>query len=273
MNGDAEGNGFNPYPMRSVHSQSKIDVLTDDSGNKYFAMTNRFDSYSSVEFNVDPNCADQGVVYEASVRIRLHSEFNEKYFVYLYARRPSGSWFTRTILECPAQRYLDGFVHCVGEFSIDRELSEATEMRWRLAISDSRTKKFNIDFDDISIRYKRGLVDRFTVSANDASCWGEGSEIHVGTSTYYSWNNEVPNGFTSVIFNNTNNGDGTITFQLKNPPHIPVVSAEDSPQMAAQVALLSRNMKIFGHFDEDNKGKILCFSSIRLLTQIISSHF
>jgi hypothetical protein len=81
----------------------------------------------------------------------------------------------------------------------------------------------------------------------------------VGTSLYYSWNSEVvPNGFTSGISNVKDNKDGTIEIRLKDPPLIPVVSLEDSSSMAAQVALISRNVKIAGDVDEveGHKGKV-----------------
>jgi len=171
---------------------------------------------------------------------------------------PTNKSYHRTLLQCPPQKYANGFVSCSGKFTIDQELAEATDLQFRMTINGDRDKNFDIDFDDMSIQFSRGYINKLVVSIYDAMCWGEDAEIHVGTSSYYSWNRgEVPNGFTSGIFNVKDNNDGTMEFRLKDPPHIPIISAEDSKIMAAQVALVSRNVKIAGDGDEvvDYKGK------------------
>jgi len=260
MNGDAEGNGFNPFPMERTDSKTKLDVLKDENNNNYFALKERTASWSSMQQDLDPNCMDVGVVYETSAKVRLHSEYDEKYYWYIGGIRSDGESFYRTILQCPPQKYEDGFVRCSGKFTVDKVLAEATDLFLRMRINGDRDKTVDIDYDDVSIQFSRGYINKFVVSKDDAVCWGEDSEIHVGTSLYYSWNSEVPNGFTSGISNVQYNNDGTMEFRLKDPPHIPVISFEDSNSMAAQVALISRNVKIAGDIDEveDNKGKEGC---------------
>jgi len=270
MNG-ADFNGINPYPWYRVHSESKLDVVKDEDNNKYLALYQRRDSWSSIEQTLDHNCFDTGVVYEISAKVRLYSEFDERHYWYLEYRF-DGSYHRRTILQCSPQKYANGFVSCSGKFTIDQELAEATNVRLRMVMNGDRDKNFDIDFADISIRFSRGYINKLVVSTDDAMCWGEDAEIHVGTSTYYSWNrDEVPNGFTSGIFNVKDKNDGTMEFRLRDPPHIPVISAEDSTIMAAQVALVSRNVKIAGDGDEvaDHKGKykgLVCsFQSVNVV--------
>jgi len=251
MNGGSEDNGFSPYPMRSVHWESKLDVVKDDNNDRYLTMYKRKDSYSSPEQDLNPNCFDVGVVYEASARVRLHSEFDESYFWYLRVTRSDGSAFHRTILQCPPQKFSNGFVYCSGKFTVDKELAESTRVTYRMAVNGDRDKIFDIDYDDMSIQFFQGYIDKFVVAKEDALCWGENSEVHVGTSSLYSFNrNEVPNGFTSKIYNVKDNDDGTMVFRLKDPPYIPVISTEESATMGTQVALVSRNVRIAGDVDE-----------------------
>lgn len=259
-NGDAEGNGINPFPVSRTNSHTKLNVLKDGNGNSYFSLSKRTDTWNSVHHDLDPNCMDLGVVYEISARLKLHSEFDEKYYWYIRGTRTSDSKnFHRTILQCPSQKITDGFVRCSGKFTVDKDLAGSTNLSLRMATNGDGEKTASIDYDDISIQFSRGYINKFVISKDDASCWGENSEIHVGTSLYYSWNSEVvPNGFTSGISNVKDNKDGTIEIRLKDPPLIPVVSFEDSSSMTAQVALISRNVKIAGDVDEveGHKGKV-----------------
>lgn len=266
MNGSSEDNGFNPYPTRSIHWESKLNVVKEDNNNSYLTMSRRKDSYSCPEQDLNPKCFDVvGVVYEASARVRLHSEFNEKYYWYLRVTRPDGSAFHRTIKQCPPQKFSDGFVYCGGKFTIDKQLAESTRVVYRMAINGDRDKIFDIDYDDMRIQFSQGYINKFVVAKTDALCWGENSEVHVGTSSLYSWNrNEVPNGYTSKIFDVKDSNDGTtMEFRLKDPPYIPVISTEESATMGAQVALVSRNVKIAGDVDEvdDKKGESCTFLS------------
>jgi hypothetical protein len=156
-------------------------------------------------------------------------------------------------------------VYCGGKFTIDKQLAESTRVVYRMAINGDRDKIFDIDYDDMRIQFSQGYINKFVVAKTDALCWGENSEVHVGTSSLYSWNrNEVPNGYTSKIFDVKDSNDGTtMEFRLKDPPYIPVISTEESATMGAQVALVSRNVKIAGDVDEvdDKKGESCTFLS------------
>ena len=114
--------------------------------------------------------------------------------------------------------------------------------------------KDTVDIDNISIRYHKGYVNTLIVSNNTASCWGPGSDVHIGTSTYFNENKLKPNGYTGVIDSIEDNFDGTLKIKLSEIPTIPILSTVYSLEFKTDVALLSRNVKIYGAKGEESKG-------------------
>ena len=47
-NGDAEGNGFNPYPMGASIGHERIQVI-EEHGNKFWRLVNHENRYSSID--------------------------------------------------------------------------------------------------------------------------------------------------------------------------------------------------------------------------------
>lgn len=112
-------------------------------------------------------------------------------------------------------------------------------------------------------------VDSLIVNTDDAQCWGVGSEIHVGTSAYYSFNGHVANSFNTVIKSISDNNDGTSSVGLAVSPNIPIVSKAEDEDSAADVALLSRNFKVISGDEEDKKGAYLQVLHTPGIAQII----
>ena len=252
FNGDAEGNGIVPYPMGKIHGSSTVSV-SEEAGNMFFRLTNRSDRDSFLQALLDIKCLDRGVIYMTSMKVRIHSEFDESYAIYVRAKRPDGSWFYRNILECPGQKYDDGWVTCSGEFMIDEDIAEATEIYWRGAFQTNNV--FDVDYDDISIKYHQGYVRKLVVSTEDVLCWGVDSEVHVGSSVYYSFSSVRSNGFDSGIRSMLVTSDATTEITLKDAPTVPVITAAEDDDFKTNVALVSRNVKIAGDEGEDKKGK------------------
>ena len=260
LNGDAEDNGFNPYPMVSAYSQEKLKIIEED-GNKFWRIFDRHYYKSSVKYSLDNTCLTRGVTYVMSSRVRFHHSAgfvggSEPFSWYIDFKRASdGSWDEREIVNCDAQSVEDGWMTCSGEFMVDAEISEALEADLKMKFVNSRDgAKYDLDFDDLSIRYQKGYVNELVVSNEATSCWGNDADVHVTTSTYYSQSSKKSNGFQSQINAVVDNGDGTSNLTLSDAAILPIISKEENSDYAIEIALLSRNIIIEGDEGEDNKG-------------------
>lgn len=252
FNGDAESNDFNPYPIYNYHSDERITVVEED-GNKFFRLFNRHDHESSVQYKMDTSCLTRGVTYTISSKVRYHysADFvggKETYYWYFRYRSPyDDRFYDRFIVNCPAQSVEDDWVQCSGEFVIDDVLGKTTEVYLRMGLDNSRDgEKYDLDFDDISIRYSEGYVDEVVVDTDDVSCWGNDADVHVTSSIYYSTTSVKANGITTKAQNIIDNGDGTSNIQFDEAVTLPVITQEEDDESFAEIALLSRNVEIRG---------------------------
>jgi len=249
LNGDAEANWLNPYPM-TKHSYSKLDVIVED-GNNFFRSTERNNYYSSIRQKLNPLCFDQGVRYFTSIDVRIHSKTPQPSSLRLRIERSGQSTIYRTVLLCPPQSYDDGFVTCSGSFPIDKKMSEGTKIEFYHQIDNSRDgHKFTVDYDNVSIRFDKGYAAELVVNKDATSCWGTGSTIHVTSSTLYNYDKQG-NGYSGLITSIRREGDDAV-IELAEAPFDPIVSETDSADFAAEVALVSRNVKIQGEMIDDS---------------------
>ncbi len=269
QNGDAGGNGFNPYPFYQSDNNERLIVVEEESGNdgneknKFFRLANRRSYRSTIKYDINTECLTRGVTYTFSAKVRYSTIQGfvggpEPYYWYIYFKRADdGDGKERTIINCPPQTVSDGWVTCTGDFMVDEELSENTGFaRLYMRMINSRDgRKYNLDYDDISITYKHGYVDEVVVDSDDVSCWGERADTHVTSSVYYSTTYFQPNGIDSQISNIVDNGDGTTNIRFSEAAVVPIVTQEEDIDYAAEIAILSRNIKIEGDDDgEDRKG-------------------
>ena len=260
FNGDAEANGFNPYPMTTTRGDELLRVI-EENGNKFFRFSDRYSYSSTIKYRLGLNCLTRGVTYIISSKIRfsLRDDFvgaSESYYWYIsFVRASDGSTIDRRIVDCDAQSADDGWVTCSGEFIVDGDLAEATKATLYMRINDRRDgEKYNFDYDDISIRYHKGYVNELVVDKEDASCWGNKADVHVTSSTFYSSSSVKGNGFLSQIETVVDNGDGSANIQMNEASTLPIISQEENPDFAAEIALVTRNVIIEGEAGEEKKG-------------------
>lgn len=260
FNGDAESNEFNPYPIYSDRGDERITVVEED-GNKFFRLFDRDNYLSSLRYNMDTSCFTRGVTYTISSKLRYHysQDFvggSQAYFWYFrYKRASDGSNQSRRIGECAPQTVEEGWVHCTNEFIIDIDFAETTEAYLKMGIDNTRDGgKYDLDFDDISIRYSEGFVDEIVVDTSDVSCWGNEADVHVPTSMYYSTSSAKANGYSTKIQNMVDNGNGTSNLLFSEATVLPIITQEDDAESAAEIVLLSRNVEIQGEAGEEWKG-------------------
>lgn len=252
MNGNAEVNGMNPYPQFKQDWDTSLKIAKEGSNN-YFQMTHRNDYRSNIVVPLDYRCIDEGLLLQISLKIRLHADTAQAFFFYIrgFGRRDE-RWYHLNVLECPPQKSSDGWKTCSGEFYVDEIMGDSSSSDFSMRmefIDDSVAPFYDVDLDDISIR-NLGFVSKLIVNKDDALCWGEGAEIHVGSSNLYSFNAVRPNGFTSNITSVLDKSDGTREIVLETHPTIPIITIEDDQHFAADIALVSRNVKVVGDVDE-----------------------
>ena len=133
-------------------SQVNVFVLSEEDGNHYFRVQNRIYASSTIWSFLNAECFQVGVKYLASVKVRIHSENNVPfYFRFQHWRENQSSHYPR-FLECPAQRFMDGWVTCSGEFTVNEKMADAENIRWNFHISGTRDHDVTVDFDDISMK-------------------------------------------------------------------------------------------------------------------------
>lgn len=106
------------------------------------------------------------------------------------------------------------------------------------------------------------------MKTDDAKCWGVGSEIHVGTSVYYSFAS-YGNSYNAVIESISDNNDGTSSLGLAIDSRIPIISKSEDDDFAADIALVSRNFKVISGTEETQKGAYLQVLHTPDIAQII----
>lgn len=90
------------------------------------------------------------------------------------------------------------------------------------------------------------------------------------TSMYHSTSSEKSNGlFVSQVANVQVNNDGTANLQFLDAAILPIISVKDNPDHAAEVALLTRNVKIEGDEGEDRKGGYMQVLHTEYVAQIV----
>jgi len=253
FNGDAESNLNSPYPMSSSRSDEMMTV-EKEKGNKFFRLANRRYHHSGIQFELDTACLDRGVTYFASFKVRIHSEFAEQsHYWYFEGTKADGARLYRRFLNCPGQVTSDDWVTCSGEFLVDSAMAEAQKIYVRMAL-DWREGLFTIDYDDLSMHYLRGYVDELVVDADDTSCWGENTDIHITSSIFYTWYTMNMNGYEGSIKNIVVKSDGTHIL-LNDITEEPIITMLENAEYAAEIVLLTRNVKITGATDEEDETK------------------
>ena len=128
LRGDAEGNTSNPYPIRKTDWRDRDLTILEEKGNRFYRLEGRHSRHSSITSNLNTNCFERGITYKASVKVRIHSESQKKFYFYLTGRPISdtGDWMYRTYLECPPQDISDDWVICSGHFMVDDEMAQGT---------------------------------------------------------------------------------------------------------------------------------------------------
>lgn len=176
LNGNAEDNGYNPYPMVPYRSSERIKIIEED-GNKFWRLFERRDHSSTVSYEIDTTCFTRGITYTISSRVRYHHSEgfvggSEPYYWYINFNRVSDNrWRDKTIVNCDPPSAADGWVMCPGNFMIDEELAETDQAYLRMSLNNNRDGgKYNQDYDDISIRYHQGYVDEIVVDREDITC-------------------------------------------------------------------------------------------------------
>ena len=188
--------------MTKTKENERLEVVEED-GNKFWRLLKYNHRFSSLKYELDTTCFTRGVSYNISSRVRYRNiGGSESYYWYISFLHASDEvWKSQDIVDCDVQSVDDDWVRCSGNFTIDEDFSETSKAYLMLAFHNYRDggQKYDLDVDDISLRYHQGYTNNLVVSTQDISCWGIGSDVHVTSVSYCSWSNKKANGFVSKI--------------------------------------------------------------------------
>jgi len=259
INGDAEdndGNGFSFHPFYSTdtgyYNPLILEETNADSGivNRFYRNKERRGNGHAQRFYPNTNCFVKGYIYTVSMKARIHSYASAdpiSYYIQLFGHLPEGGHKYHTVVICDAIGKEDGWVECSAPLLIDDTLAGLTGVEWRWQTDhyhrspEDASSRAVFDFDDISIAFKSGPAEGLTISGPASNRWGPNSEVHI-TSTTLSWKDSQ----VAVIDTVTPSADGTTTTLSFDNPVDAVLSEKETPGMGAELALLTRNIKIEG---------------------------
>ncbi len=293
VGGDAEGNSLgtglgNTIPM-STNNRLQAGTLTvkeeiiedEKSGamttNKYWNLSGRSAYHSSIKYTFSSfDCFTRGVTLRFSVKVRLHYAPGffgraEAFFWRILFFRHDNSIGAENIAECDAQHVRDGWVTCSSDFIVNEESSNLKLAYVEMHMRNTRDgENYDIDYDDFTLSFHKGYLKDIIVDSNDVSCWGAFSDVHVTSSTYFNWRKQKDNGFEAKIESVSDLGDGTAVITLDEAAILPVITEEDNPDYAVEIALLSRKIIVEGDNDEVKKGGYMQFLHTPDVAQTIS---
>lgn len=167
VNGDAEngdGRGWHHHPMWTHDSNRFVPQIfeetLDGSVNKYWHISGKKRAWigDSLRFNVNHVCFMSGATFTVSLRARFSgTSHSPKYWLEIKGDTSVGYKYNKP-LYCPSQTVADGWVTCSGEFIVDENYS-FTEPPEIIFVTDESgsTGYANWDFDNVSIKFKRGV--------------------------------------------------------------------------------------------------------------------
>jgi len=244
LNGDAEGNGMHPYPMR-MHGGELF--LKEEDGNKFYRQVGRSHYSHGIAQAINPFCMKKDLVYTISMRLRIHSTTEVSYYVELlsYKDAEKTGYFYSYPVRCDPQAEADGWVTCYGQFMITEELQNAASHEIRIEFENTESGKYAVvDYDDISFKFSEGPVTGITIDSSTSTCWGADSEILITSHTLEYYDQQL-----SKIASTRDNNNGTVTLFLEDTLP-PATSEHMSPDFAVEVALLTRNVIVEGANDD-----------------------
>ena len=239
LNGDADRDIY-PFPVTSFTNNQKVIVKTDEHLNNYFHLGGRANWWSSLTFDVNPNCLTDNNLFYFSSRIWIHSDEPTRSGAALKVIRPDGSFWFKMMKLCPSSSESIGWIECNTVVEFDERFNTSARVQFVLSPKENCTS--DIDMDDISLNWVGGDKQVIEFDANITNAWAPGAEVLVASQTFNYDEEQL-----LVIESINDDGEVEFTENFMAPPSI-----NEQPDYAGEFALLSRNI-IFDieHDDED----------------------
>lgn len=254
FNGNASSSiGLYPFPFARNDGRSNLIVreeqLTPGQKNRYFALSDRVEHWSSLRFHIDPGCVVQGYTYSLSMNLRVHDVEAVKVNLQRYREENGAKKSWKTMTSCGKLTSSDGWVKCSVDVTFEEEDESATRFDFHIYTDSTKDQNPDIDFDDIAFEFKSGPVTNLIVKSEGIeNCWGGGSDLLV-TSHTQNWE-----GSSTVALESVKRiEDGSFSLSLKSPYLPSSLALGVSPESFynPEVALLSRNV-VFEGSDDDS---------------------
>jgi len=226
-NGDEFASSNMVLPFISWFRNETLTLEQEDDGNNYFYLKDRHMPYSSIKWEMDPECAVAGAKYAFSMRIWVESASQVIPRVMKKIVNPEGSETRHSfdlLARCPPTSNTIGWVECRSYYSFSNIHELATSLEVLIVIpGDSYS---SVKYDDMNFVPYSGLM----LPPNTDGCWGPSASVLIGSQ----------NGFGEEQLATIYESDGgSVSFTTPVAQPVPMAANEHFP---TEIALLSRNI-------------------------------
>ena len=246
VNGDAENSDFFMFPQGFITnvggslSIKKETIANSTNTNSYFSIVGRDATFTSITADLITGCIEENSIYTFSQKVRLHSETPTKIRMLLKTTQPNSTsipaYMTETLGYCKDVGGEAGWVYCQRNWLFTDVHASAEKIELSFVVEVDRTS--DLDFDELKVVQYAPPLDLLVVPDSVLGCWGPGAEI-LQTSHTLDHADENVLSIESV----TDNLDGTATVKTTTKIAKPT-TVKDDHEMAVEIALLDRNVKI-----------------------------
>ena len=246
VNGDAENSDFFKFPQGFISNMEasliikKEAIANSTNTNNYFSIVGRNATWASVTAGLIIDCIEENSIYTFSVKVRLHSETPTNVRMVIKTYQPNSTatplYDTETLGYCKDVSAEAGWVYCQRNWLFRGIHASAEKIELAFVVDVDLTS--DVDFDEINVVRYAPPLDMLVVPDSVIGCWGPGAEILQTSHTLLHEDENV-----LAIESVTDNFDGTATVKTTTKIAKPT-TAKDDHEMAVEIALLDRNVKI-----------------------------
>jgi hypothetical protein len=247
MNGDAEAHAIHPYP--TVASSGSLSIFTFQTGNRVFRVSGRSSDTDAVQYDLAaPQCVMTGAQYSVRARVRFISRtpVASTMMVRIFFTDETSLLIKAATCEATGTTWDD----CLGRFTVVDDFEPENVESVRVFFVTNGAPDITMDVDDWEMQVSRPAKSGIVVEGDGiVDCWGEGAEVVITSHTLDRNDAQV----RQLVNSPVELENGLVRLDLDDFIIFPVTEVQDEP-FAVEVALLNRNIRFQGGYEQNNKG-------------------
>jgi hypothetical protein len=247
MNGDAEAHSIHPYPM--VAAGGSLGIFIFETGNQVFRVTGRSSDTDAVQYNLAaPGCVMTGAQYSVRARVRFVSETpvaSTMMFRIFFTDKTS---LVMEAATCAAAGR--AWEDCLGRFTVVDDFEPENVDYVRIFFVTRGAPGVTMDVDDWELQVSRPAKTGIVVEGDGiVDCWSEGAEVVITSHTLDQNDAQV----RQLVNSPVELENGLVRLDLDDFIIFPVTEVQGD-SFAVEVALLNRNIRFQGGYEQNDKG-------------------